>query len=72
MNEQPPRFCHLVGPGFWFGDNEFVFGRLAILDITCASDAVLFLVSEKQFDGATSKHPVAWKAVAGLLSMNQA
>ncbi|MDW3223963.1 MAG: Crp/Fnr family transcriptional regulator [Paracoccaceae bacterium] len=70
MNEQPPRFAHLVGPGTWFGENELVLGRSAILEVTSATDATLFRLNQVQFERLLESHPVGWRAIAALSTMN--
>lgn len=70
MNEQPTRLGHLIGPGFWFGENELAFGKSAILEVTCASKSVIFYLTETQFTAIAARHANAWKAIAALSSMN--
>lgn len=70
MNEQPTRLGHLIGPGFWFGENELALGKSAILEVTCTSKAVIFYVTDRQFAAIAARHTHAWKAIAALSSMN--
>lgn len=66
MNEQPTRLGHLIGPGFWFGENELAFGKSAIQDVTCASRSVIFYLSDGQFAAIASRDTNACKAIAAL------
>lgn len=72
MNEQPPRFLHLVGPGTWFGENELALGKSAILEMSAATDLALLRLSKTQFERLQSKHDDTWRAIAALSSMNLA
>ena len=72
MNEQTPRFLHLVGPGAWFGENELALGKSAILEMSAAIDLSLLRLSKTQFDRVQSKHDGTWRAIAALSSMNLA
>lgn len=70
MNEQPPLFAHLVGPGTWFGENELALGNAAILETTGATDSTLFRLTKTQFERVSAQHGVAWRSIAALSSMN--
>ena len=70
MNEQLPRFGHLIGPGTWFGENELVAGRSAILEVTSATDATLFRLNQVQIERLLASHSVGWRSIAMLSTMN--
>lgn len=72
MNEQPPRFAHLIGPGAWFGENEFAFEKSAILEVTTVCDTTLFCLHNTQLEAIATQYNVVWKAIATLSSMNVA
>lgn len=72
MNEQPPRFAHLIGPGTWFGENELALGKSAILEVTGATDASLFRITVTQFETLSTHHHLAWRSIAALSGMNVA
>lgn len=72
MNEQPPRFGHLGGPGFWFGEVAFLRGSAALIEVSAATDAMVYLVNRQKFDAGVPDPATAWRAIAFLTSMNQA
>jgi CRP-like cAMP-binding protein len=71
MNEQPPRFGHVAGPGFWFGETEFVTGRPGIIEMAVAGETTMLTVPRRAFGRVVAEHPGAWSAVALLAVLNQ-
>ena len=71
MNEQAPRFGHLAGPGFWFGEHEVVTGLPRIMEMEASGDTLLCMVARSDIDRIAKKHAEAWASVALLAVMNQ-
>lgn len=71
MNEQTPRFAHLAGPGFWFGEIAFLSGNAAAVETLAATDVTVFCVNRQKFDVIASRNPDAWRGIAVLAAMNQ-
>ena len=72
MNEQEPRFGHVAGPGFWFGESEVVTGRPRIMEMAASGETRLCMVTRSDIDRVARKHADAWTSVALLAVMNQA
>ena len=72
FNERAPQFGHICGPGFWFGESEFVTGQPAIMRTVASGDVQLARISRSAFEKLVSSHPDAWRAVAQLAICNQA
>ena len=70
MNEHEQRMGHIIGPGFWFGDNEFVTGIPRIMEIEAATDMVLLQITRKSFEQFTQEFADAWKWIAVLTAQH--
>lgn len=66
MNEHEQRLSHVVGPGFWFGENEFVSGSLRMLEFEAATDMLLLKINRNDFLQLSREFPAAWKWIALL------
>ena len=66
MNEHEQRLSHVIGPGFWFGENEFVSGVSRILEFEAATDLLLLQVTHNDFQKLAPEFPDAWKWIAQL------
>ena len=71
MNEQSPRFGHVAGPGFWFGETEFVIDRPGIIEMAASGETELLMVTRHAFARVAGNHPDAWPAVAVLAVLNE-
>ncbi|WP_170425179.1 Crp/Fnr family transcriptional regulator [Ruegeria arenilitoris] len=71
MNEQYPRFGHIAGPGFWFGETEAVTGQVGIMDMMAVGDTTLLCVSRDVIDEIAAVHPGMWPALTLLAIQNQ-
>lgn len=72
MNEQEPRFGHVAGPGFWFGEYEVITGQPRVVEMAASGDTRLCMVTRSDIDRVARKHADAWVSVALLAVMNQA
>ncbi len=72
MNEQPPRFAHVAGPGFWFGEVELTTRSPRIIEVEAHGDTVLLMVSRADFHRIASEINDAWREVARLAVANLA
>lgn len=66
MNEHEQRVGHIIGPGFWFGDNEFVSGVPRIMEIDAATDLLLLRIPRSDFQQLAREFPDAWRWIALL------
>lgn len=71
MNEQEPRFGHIAGPGFWFGETEVITGKTGIIEMTARGELELFSLRRKQIDNIAEKYPEIWPAITLLAVQNQ-
>ena len=71
MNEQPPRFGHVIGPGFWFGETEFVTDRPGIIEMVASGETTLLIVTRQAFHRVAGLYSDAWSAVALLAVLNE-
>jgi len=71
MNEQPPKFGHVVGPGFWFGETEFVTDRPGIIEMVASGNTTLLMVTRQAFRRVADAHSEAWPGVALLAVLNE-
>jgi CRP/FNR family cyclic AMP-dependent transcriptional regulator len=72
MNEQAPRFGHVAGPGFWFGESEVVTGQPRIMEMEASGETRLCMVARSDIDRIAKKHAETWASVALFAVMNQA
>jgi CRP-like cAMP-binding protein len=71
MNEQDPRFGHVAGPGFWFGETEVVTGEAGIIEMVAASETTLIALNRAALDAIAKDHPGVWPALTLLAVQNQ-
>jgi CRP/FNR family cyclic AMP-dependent transcriptional regulator len=71
MNEQEPRFGHIAGPGFWFGENELVTGKHRTMEMIACGESLLHMVDRSTVDRLAKHNTGIWPAVALLAVMNQ-
>ncbi len=67
MNEHEQRMGHIIGPGFWFGDAEFVAGVPRIMEVDAATDLLLLRVMLSDFRQLARDYPDAWRWIALLV-----
>lgn len=67
MNEHEQRMGHIIGPGFWFGDAEFVAGIPRIMEVDAATDLVLLRVVLSDFRQLAQAFPDAWRWISLLV-----
>lgn len=72
MNEEPPRFGHVAGQGFWFGEAEIVTKGRRIIEVAAHGDTVLLMVPGSAFRRIASETADAWPELARLAVANQA
>ena len=72
MNEQPPRFGHVAGPGFWFGEVEVTTKGPRIIEVEARGDTVLLMVTGGDLRRIASEFDDAWREVARLAVANMA
>jgi CRP-like cAMP-binding protein len=72
VNEQPLRFAHVAGPGFWFGEFEFIMARPRIMEMVATKRVEVSELTREMFDPLARQDPEAWHAVARLTALNQA
>jgi CRP/FNR family transcriptional regulator, cyclic AMP receptor protein len=70
MNEHEQRLGHIIGPGFWFGDNEFVSGFPRIMEIEAATELHLLQISRSDFLQLALDFSEAWRWIALLLAQH--
>jgi CRP-like cAMP-binding protein len=66
INEHEQRLSHIIGPGFWFGENELVSGSPRLLEFEAATDLLLFKITRNDFLQLSREFPDAWKWIALL------
>lgn len=71
MNEQEPRFGHLGGPGFWFGETEVVTGKHGIMEMIASGPTQMFSIPRKQIDLIAKTEPEVWPGITLLAVLNQ-
>lgn len=71
MNEQEPRFGHIAGPGFWFGETELVTGKAGIMEMAAYGETLLYAIDRPSIDRLGETIPGIWQAIALLAVMNQ-
>ena len=72
MNEQPLRFGHVAGPGFWFGEVELITQSPRIIEVVAHGDTMLLMVTAGDFRQIASEFEDAWREVARLAVANLA
>lgn len=72
INEHEQRVAHVCGPGFWFGEYEFVAKVPRIMEIEAAEDLKLLCVNRVDFDRMAVSTPDAWKWLTVLSSQHLA
>jgi len=71
MNEQPPRFGHVVGTGFWFGDHEILSGAPRIMELAASGETLLLRVDRRDIDRLADAGLAIWESLYTLAVMNQ-
>ena len=71
MNEQPPKFAHVAGPGFWFGDHEILNRGPRIMEIEATDNTMLFCLDRSEIDKLAKDGLDIWQALYVLAVMNQ-
>jgi len=66
INEHEQRLSHVIGPGFWFGENELVSGLARMLEFEAATDMLLLKITHYDFQQLARELPDAWKWIALL------
>jgi CRP/FNR family transcriptional regulator, cyclic AMP receptor protein len=71
MNEQPPRFAHVVGTGFWFGEHEILSRAPRIMEMTASGETLLIRVNRRDIDHLAEAGLDVWMCLYSLAVMNQ-
>ena len=66
MGEHEQRLAHICGPGFWFGDFEFVSGASRMMAVEAAEDVLLLRVRRSDFLKLAKVQPDIWRWIALL------
>lgn len=72
FNEAEPRFCHVAGPGSWFGELAFVTGLPRPFEMETASACRLLRVGRKEVERIAATSPEIWREIARLAAENEA
>jgi CRP/FNR family cyclic AMP-dependent transcriptional regulator len=72
VGEERMRFCHLVGPGYWFGELELLLDIPRIVEMQVAGPARLLRLRTKDLQSIAESHPEIWLLVARLAATNEA
>jgi CRP/FNR family cyclic AMP-dependent transcriptional regulator len=72
VNDHPLHFAHVTGPGFWFGEFEFIMPQPRVMEMVAAEQLILTEITREAFDKIAVGDPRAWQAVAILAGLNQA
>ncbi len=70
VNEQDPKFGHLAGPGFWFGETAAVTGNQSLVELTASGPTETLSISRKQIDAIAQTHAGVWPAITLLAVCN--
>jgi CRP-like cAMP-binding protein len=66
INEHEQRLSHVIGPGFWFGENELVSGEARMLEFAAATGMSLLQITRTDFQNLARDVPDAWRWIALL------
>ena len=72
FNEAEPRFCHVAGPGSWFGELAFVTGLPRPFEMEAASASRLLRFGRQDVDRIATARPEIWFEIARLAALNEA
>ena len=72
LNEAEPRFCHVAGPGSWFGDFTLVTGLPRLLELETGGACRLLTVGRRDVERIAATSPEIWREIARLAAMNEA
>jgi len=64
------RLGHIGGPGYWFGEVEFITQRPSIMTLVAAGETELLVLTRAAFDRIVSAYPDAWRSLATLCAYN--
>ncbi|MDW4551463.1 Crp/Fnr family transcriptional regulator [Defluviimonas sp. D31] len=70
--EEHMRFCHAVGPGYWFGELELLLDLPRVIEMRTAGNARLLCLQEQDLNKIAEEYPALWRAVARLAATNEA
>ena len=70
--EERMRFCHIVGPGYWFGELELLLNIPRIVEMRMAQPARLLRLRMKDLQSISASFPEIWLSVARLAATNEA
>lgn len=70
VNEQDPKFGHLAGPGFWFGEAAVVTGSASLMEVTASGATETFVITRSQIDQIAADYQAMWPSVALLCVLN--
>jgi CRP-like cAMP-binding protein len=70
--EEHMRFCHIVGPGYWFGELELLLDMPRIVEMRIAHPARLLRLRMKELQKVAADFPEIWLDVARLAATNEA
>jgi CRP-like cAMP-binding protein len=72
VNEAAPRFAHVAGPGYWFGEHAFLTGRPRLFEVETASACRLLMLEYKEAERIGENQPEIWREIAHLAGLSQA
>lgn len=70
--EERMRFCHVVGPGYWFGELEILLEIPRIIEMKIAEPACLLRLGIKDIHRIAARHSEIWISIARLAATNEA
>lgn len=70
INEHEQRLAHICGPGFWFGDFEFVAETQRSMEFDAAEDLLLMRIQRNDFEKFARSVPDAWRWIALLIAQH--
>lgn len=66
------RFCHIVGPGYWFGELELLLNMPRLIEMKIAEPACLLRLRLKDLQSIAANFPEIWLSIAKLAVTNEA
>lgn len=70
--EEHLRFCHAVGPGYWFGELELLLNLPRLVEMRASGNARLLCLKDRDLHKIAKAFPEIWLAVARLAATNEA
>jgi len=70
--EDRMRFCHAVGPGYWFGELELLLNLPRFIEMRTAGNSRLLCLHARDLHKVAEAHPEIWRVIARLAATNEA